>query len=91
MTDDNKDNTKESILEPKETSSEEAKRPSNLMIYIPVVVFVVIVVVVGFILMRGGSGNAQLTTEQQTDQTLFREGALAERKNVILITDFTKN
>jgi len=84
-------NEKDTVEVKEEASGEEGKRPSNLMVYIPVVVFVVIVVIVGVVLRRGRSETGQLTTEKEAAQTIFREGALAERKNVILITDFSKN
>ena len=59
------------------------------MILIPVGVFMVIVVVLGVIFAKRRNDDSHVATEQKEEQTLFREG-LAERKNEILITDFSK-
>lgn len=75
--------------EKEEIKEEKEKKPSNLVVYIPVVVFVVIMFVAGYFLMVKGDGD-QIATEQATDQNLFRESGLAERRNEILITNFSK-
>jgi hypothetical protein len=78
-----------STSESEEVREEKAKKPNNLIVYIPVVVFVVIIVVGGYFLLRNGS-KGEVATDQASDQNLFKEGGLAERKSEILITDFSK-
>lgn len=79
----------EEKAEKKEHKEEKEKRSNNFIVYIPVVVFVVLMFIIGFFIARNRN-TQEVATEQETDNSLFEDSGLSERKNEILLSDFSQ-